>query len=377
MTFTPPDLSDVLTNEQIMNTRLTTLRWDLRTILTKEEIGYTQGDEIIPLIRKLPVPELTSMDMTLNHMFSTGSSVTGTIIAKDNNGNEMPNVPIKLYRIDDITDIYPIGTFLGDYTTNSNGEVNITVPMPANKGMFYVQARSGNIICGEFGMYCTTAMGPNDFGYSSSSNLFSSKGTGTSSGFDIMDAWDEENYMDLTIEAHSGYSGEYFGLMLPQLGTFNRTSVQEHTAAILMDELTNENKARWIGFGFIVNPTSASPSICGAAKYYYGDGTGQYGYRQLRENWEDSYFKSIDNGSPETHAKKYYAVQGSHGRGVVYDYYSGDPTAQNPEEFTQYGSNSGNMGFFKSGDGNFGIIFNMGGVSGTYRTFRIYGAGVI
>ena len=374
MNFTTPDLSDALTNEQTMNSRLTTCRDDLRTILTKEEIDYTSGDGIISLIRKLPVPVLASMDMTLNNMFSTGSSVTGTITAKDNNGDEMSNVPIKLYRIDDITATYPRGTFLGDYTTNSNGEVNITVPVPANKGMFYVQARSGNIICGEFGMYCTTAMGPTDFGYSSGSYLFSSNGTGNSSGFQIMDAWDEENYMDLTIEAHSGYSGEYFGLLLPELGTFNKSSVQQHKAAILMNDVMTGNKARWIGFGFVANPTNASNiAICGASKYYYGDGTGSAGYRQLFEGFD--YVTSNDADSPENPAKKYYEFFG--GGGTVYDYYTEDPTEQYPEGFTNHGTWNANLDFMKSGDGNFAIIFNMGGVSGTYRTFRIYGAGVI
>lgn len=310
MTFTPPDLSEVLTNEQTMNSRLTTCRNDLRTILTNEEIDYTEGDGIIPLIRKLPVPQLASMDMTLNNMFSTGSSVTGTISAKDNKGNNMANVPIKLYRIDDITATYPRGTFLGDYTTNSNGQVNITVPMPTNKGMYYVQARSGNIIYGEFGMYCTTAMQPNDFGYSSGSNLFSSNGTGGSSGFSVMDVEAEDNYVDLIIEAHSGYGGEYFGLLLPDLGTFNRSSVQQHKAAILMHDMSNGNKARWIGFRFVANPTDTSNiAICGASKYYYGDGTGSAGYRQLFVGFD--YSSSNDNSSPESPAKKYYVFRGN------------------------------------------------------------------
>ena len=374
MSYTAPDLSQVLSNEQTMNSRLTTCRNDLRTILTNEEIGYTEGDEIIPLIRKLPVPQLASMDMTLNNMFSTGSSVTGTISAKDNKCNNMANVPIKLYRIDDITATYPRGTFLGDYTTNSNGQANITVPMPTNKGMYYVQARSGNIICGEFGMYCTTAMQPNDFGYSSGSNLFSSNGTGGSSGFSVMDVETEDNYVDLIIEAHSGYGGEYFGLLLPDLGTFNRSSVQQHKAAILMHDMSNGNKARWIGFGFVANPTDTSNiAICGASKYYYGDGTGSAGYRQLFVGFD--YSSSNDNGSPESPAKKYYVFRGN--GGTVYDYYTEDPTEQYPERFTGHGSWSANLDFMKSGDGNFAIIFNMGGISGSYRNFRIYGAGVI
>ena len=69
MTFTPPDLSEVLTNEQTMNSILTTCRNDLRDILTKEEIGYTEGDGVIPLIRKLPVPQLASIKVYLVDKF--------------------------------------------------------------------------------------------------------------------------------------------------------------------------------------------------------------------------------------------------------------------------------------------------------------------
>ena len=373
MTFTPPDLSDVLTNEQTMSSRLTTCRNDLRTILTNEEIGYTNGDGIIPLIRKLPVPQLASMSMTLNNMFSTGASVNGTITAKDTKGQNMANVPIQLYRVDKIG-ASTRGTFLDNYTTNSNGQANITVPMPNNKGMFYVQARSGNIICGEYGMYCTTALQPNDFGYSSGSNLFSSDGTGGNSGFSIMEAEPESNYVDIVIEAHSGYGGEYFGLLLPDLGTFNKSSVQQHQAAILMHDVMTGNKARWIGFGFVANPTDASNiAICGASKYYYGDGTGSAGYRQLFVGFD--YSSSEDNGSPETPTKKYYDFSGT--GGYVYDYYTGDPTKQYPDSFEKHGVWSANLDLMKSGDGNFAIIFNMGGINGSYRSFRIYGAGVI
>lgn len=373
MSYTPPDLSEVLTNEQTMNSRLTTCRNNLRTILTKEEIGYTEGDGIIPLIRKLPVPELASMTMTLNNPFSTGASVTGTVTAKDTNGETMVNVPIQLYRVVPNGNS-PSSTFLGNYTTNSNGEADITVPLPDEKGMFYVQARSGNIICGEYGMYCTTAIGPEDLGYTITTNLFSSNGTGANSGFDIVDLWDEEDHIDLTIEAQSDYSGEYFGLLLPQLGTYNKTSVQNHPAAILMHDITAGNKARWMGFGFVANPTDASNiAICGASKYNYGDGTGSAGYRQLFVGFD--YSSSSDNGSPENPSKKLYNFYGS--GATVYDYYTGDASAQYPDAFNNHGTWSSNLDFMKSGDGNFAVIFNMGGVSGTYRTFRIYRAGVI
>ena len=56
MTYTAPDLSEILENEQTMNTRLSSCKSQLQSILTNEEIGYTSGDGIIPLIRKLPYP---------------------------------------------------------------------------------------------------------------------------------------------------------------------------------------------------------------------------------------------------------------------------------------------------------------------------------
>ena len=51
MTYTAPDLSEILENEQTMNTRLSSCKSQLQSILTNEEIGYTSGDGIIPLIR--------------------------------------------------------------------------------------------------------------------------------------------------------------------------------------------------------------------------------------------------------------------------------------------------------------------------------------
>ena len=100
MTFTPPDLSEVLTKEQTMNSRLTTCQSNLRSILTKEEIGYTQGDGVIPLIRKLPVPQLASIKVNLVDKFSTGSDLIATVSAIDNHGDPMPNAAITVYRLD-------------------------------------------------------------------------------------------------------------------------------------------------------------------------------------------------------------------------------------------------------------------------------------
>lgn len=63
MTYTAPDLSEILENEQTMNTRLSSCKNQLQSILTNEEIGYTSGDGIIPLIRKLPYPVPTSIEL--------------------------------------------------------------------------------------------------------------------------------------------------------------------------------------------------------------------------------------------------------------------------------------------------------------------------
>ena len=44
MPYTQPDLSEILTKEQTLNTNLVTPQTRLRAILAKEEIGYTHGD---------------------------------------------------------------------------------------------------------------------------------------------------------------------------------------------------------------------------------------------------------------------------------------------------------------------------------------------
>lgn len=99
MGYTPPDLSQVLTNEQTMNSRLTTCRNDLRAILEKEEIGYISGDAIIPLIRKLPVPQLNKIEVEMPQSFSTGSDLTVNVKTIDTNNESMANVNVDLYRV--------------------------------------------------------------------------------------------------------------------------------------------------------------------------------------------------------------------------------------------------------------------------------------
>ena len=66
MSFTPPDLSQVLANEQLMNTRLTTLRNNLRTGLTNAGISYSQSDTINQLIDKYEILPIFQTDVNVN-----------------------------------------------------------------------------------------------------------------------------------------------------------------------------------------------------------------------------------------------------------------------------------------------------------------------
>lgn len=53
MSYTSPDLSEILANEQLMNTRLTSIRTLLRSILDDLDVSYTSSDTVIDLIRLL------------------------------------------------------------------------------------------------------------------------------------------------------------------------------------------------------------------------------------------------------------------------------------------------------------------------------------
>ena len=66
MTFTPPDFSQILANEQTMNSRLTTLRSNLRTGLTNAGINYNQSDTINQLIDKYEILPIFKTDVNVN-----------------------------------------------------------------------------------------------------------------------------------------------------------------------------------------------------------------------------------------------------------------------------------------------------------------------
>lgn len=105
MTYNPPDLSEVLTNEQEMNTRLTSCKSQLQSILTKEGIEYTSDDGIIPLIRKLPYPTPTSITLygtkeflTKNGPQTYNRSMDLRPTVRDQNGKSMNNISVTIRR---------------------------------------------------------------------------------------------------------------------------------------------------------------------------------------------------------------------------------------------------------------------------------------
>ena len=66
MSFTPPNFSQILTNEQTLNSRLTTLRSNLRTGLTNARISYNQSDTINQLIDKYEILPIFQTDVNVN-----------------------------------------------------------------------------------------------------------------------------------------------------------------------------------------------------------------------------------------------------------------------------------------------------------------------
>ena len=105
MTYNPPDLSEVLTNEQEMNTRLTSCKSQLQSILTKEGIEYTSDEGIIPLIRKLPYPTPTSITLygtkeflTKNGPQTYNRSMDLRPTVRDQNGKSMNNISVTIRR---------------------------------------------------------------------------------------------------------------------------------------------------------------------------------------------------------------------------------------------------------------------------------------
>lgn len=135
MPYTQPDLSEILANEQALNINLGTAQTKLRAILDAEEIGYTQGDGVIPLIRKLPVPVPTTVEWNCYESWLTYSgpqtsrhSTDAYPVVRDQHGTYIPNVPVTVRR-------KPIsGGSWSNYGTYISAHDTIDLYPDANKG---------------------------------------------------------------------------------------------------------------------------------------------------------------------------------------------------------------------------------------------------
>ena len=103
MPFTPPDLSEILTNEQTMNTRLTTYRNKLKAILDADGISYDENLGINGLIRLLQLPIPTTIELNPRKTFLTkdgpqtsNKSTYFSPVVRDQHGNSMTSVPLTI-----------------------------------------------------------------------------------------------------------------------------------------------------------------------------------------------------------------------------------------------------------------------------------------
>ena len=156
MPYTQPDLSEILANEQTLNTNLVTAQTRLRAILDTEEIGYTQGDGVIPLIRKLPVPVPTTIEWNCYDSWLTYSgpqtnkrSTDAYPVVRDQHGTSIPEVPITVRKkpisggswsnygtylsAHDTIDLYPDannGGYVYEVYVTANPSISAQLPLP-------------------------------------------------------------------------------------------------------------------------------------------------------------------------------------------------------------------------------------------------------
>ena len=140
MSFTPPDLSQVLTNESTMNSRLTTFRNDVKAILDEEEISYASDLGILGLLRLLPLPDPRDIELycyaswlTKDGPQDTAKSTDMHVIIRDKNGYSMTGVNVTIQR-------RPISG--GNWTTVTSGSspLKYTATADANNGGYVYKA---------------------------------------------------------------------------------------------------------------------------------------------------------------------------------------------------------------------------------------------
>lgn len=140
MTFTPPDLSEVLTNEQTMNSRLNTFRNDVKAILDDAEITYASDLGILGLLRLLPVPDPQSIEFNCYESWLTkdgpqdnAKSAEMYIVVRDNDGVSMRGIDVVLQRK---------AISGGNWTTVATGKTpfSYTAVADANNGGYIYKA---------------------------------------------------------------------------------------------------------------------------------------------------------------------------------------------------------------------------------------------
>ena len=72
MPYTQPDLSDLLSNEQLLNTNLISLRSELRNKLTLLDISYSDSDTILQLIEKVSPNHYLDVISGVSDYYSVG-----------------------------------------------------------------------------------------------------------------------------------------------------------------------------------------------------------------------------------------------------------------------------------------------------------------
>ena len=140
MAFTPPDLSDVLTNESTMNSRLTTFRNDVKAILDDAEITYASDLGILGLLRLLPVPNPQSIEFNCYASWLTKDGPQGHakgaemyIIVRDEEDYSINGIDVVIQR-------KPISG--GNWTTVTTGRTPLryTATADANRGGYIYKA---------------------------------------------------------------------------------------------------------------------------------------------------------------------------------------------------------------------------------------------
>lgn len=134
MTYTAPDFSEVLSNEQELNSRLINCKTTLQEILDKNNISYQADEGIIPLIRKLPYPIPTTIEwnnyknwLTLSGPQTSNKSCNCHFVVRDQSGKAIKNIPITVRRK------AISGGSWSDYGNYTSGD-NITLTADANNG---------------------------------------------------------------------------------------------------------------------------------------------------------------------------------------------------------------------------------------------------